>query len=179
MKFSDKLSKFKFSLRSHWPWPICLILLSFILNAGLVELPNLQNQDRELKNKINAQESALVQNEKSPKILSSQNLSAQLPDFERLSLITKDLHTLSEQNGLTISDAAFKPIGAVANTKINQMEIAVRLKGTYLPLKNILASLLANHDGLALEFISIQRSRATDLITDIEFRLSFYYRNQK
>ena len=171
------LSIFRFS--SNWPWLLSLFLVCFIARLKFYDLPALRQQNSELENMISIQESSLVQNETSPKILNNQNLAAQLPKFERLSHITKDLHTLVEESGLSLSDATFKPTTKIASYAIKKMDISVHLKGGYLPLKNVVATLLTNHEGLALDFLSAQRNRATDLITDFEIRFSFYYQDQQ
>ncbi len=164
------------SLYSSWPWLLSVPLLCFTAYLKFSELPVLRQKNGKLADQINAQASTMLRNKISPDRISPRPLAAQLPPFERLSQVTRDLHALAEENGLTISDATFKPAGKNGDDHIQKMEMGLRLKGGYLPLKNALAALLAKHDGLALEFLSVQRSRATDLVADAEVRLGFYQR---
>ncbi|WP_300753638.1 GspMb/PilO family protein, partial [Janthinobacterium sp.] len=106
-----------------------------------------------------------------------QNLPALLAGFDSLSLVMADLQALAAQNGLLVSDASFKPaIGNQADAAIGRVEVNARVKGAYLPLKKTLAAMLAAHAGLALESLSLQRTRASDVVADIDVRFTYFYR---
>lgn len=106
----------------------------------------------------------------------SPNLSAQLAPFTRFGAVADDLQALSAQNGLVLSEATFQPVSTMVNTDIGRMEIVGRLKGGYPAFKKTVAALLATHDGLALESLSILRGRSTDTVMDIDVRFSYFYR---
>ncbi len=105
-------------------------------------------------------------------------LRSQLPGVDHLNNIAGDVQALIVQNSVYLTDASYKPLDTLANGQIGRVEIDMRLKGAYPQVKKVLASLLASHEGLSLDSLSIRRNRSTDAIQEIELRLSLYYKTQ-
>jgi len=167
-----------FVIHLHWPWLVSLALLCLVVEMMAVELPAMQTKREAIRtHEINLKEQ-LTQVSQVSALQQSDHLSSQLPTFERLSIVTHDLHTLAQENGLILSDATYTTVGGPETFDIRKIDIDVRLKGTYLPLNKMLGTLLASHDGLSLESISIRRTRAIDTVSEIEVQLALYFRTQ-
>ncbi len=180
MLFPRSFPQFRWSPRLHWPWLAALALLCFSLSMYLLELPALRAQNEGLAQQIHILETQLRVPQKAALHDPSLDLNKQLASFDRLTIIVKDLHTLATQNGLNLSEASYKLMDDGAGSisadtdDIGRIEIQARLSGNYVPLKSTIANLLAAHDGLALESLSLRRNRSTDLAMEIDLRLSFF-----
>lgn len=180
MKLPSLINYFRFSPALHWPWLAGFAVLCFAAVVSLGELPALRLQNSDLERQIKSLEaqSRKVAADSSVASKSSFDMRAPLADQNRLSVIANDFQAAAVKNGLTLSDVVYKPVEGASITGVGSMEIDVNLKGTYLPLKKMLAELLASHDGLALESVSLRRHLSTDSVLDIEARFTFFYRKR-
>ena len=175
MQFKQ-LARWRFSVRLHWPWLAAAMVFSAAAWLASVELPAQRAASTAAAGKVRVLE-AQLRTQTAAAVALPQDLAAQLAGFDSLSLVEADLQALAVQNGLQMSDAAFKPSGAnQVDARIGRIEISARAKGAYLPLKKTLATLLATHPGLALESLSLRRARAADVVMDIDLRFTFFYR---
>lgn len=176
MRFLKKISQLRLSTRQHWSWLTAGVVLCGSSWLAFSELPAQSTDNKAAAAKVNMLEAQLRAQAAVAAAL-PQNLPAQLAGFDSLSRVTADLQALAAQNGLLMSDAAFKLAGDnQADARIGRVEINARIKGTYLPLKKTLATMLSTHDGLALESLSLRRARAADVVMDIDLRFTFFYR---
>lgn len=176
MRFLKKLSQFRLSTRQHWSWLTASIVLCGSSWLAFSQLPAQSTDNKAAAVKVRMLEAQLRAQAAVTSAL-PQDLPAQLAGFDNLSLVTTDLQALAAQNGLLMSDAAFKPAGDnQADARIGCVEINARIKGAYLPLKRTLATMLSTHDGLALESLSLRRARAADVVMDIDLRFTYFYR---
>lgn len=176
MRFLKKLPLFRFSARQHWPWLAAGVVLCGAVWLTFSELPAQHAENKAASGKVHMLEDQLRAQAAVTATL-RQDLPAQLAGFDSLSLVIADLQALAAQNGLVISDAAFKLAGdRPADARLGRVEINTRIKGAYLPLKKTLAVVLATHDGLALESLSLRRARAADVVMDIDLRFIYFYR---
>lgn len=176
MYFLKKLPQFHFSASQHWPWLAAGAVLCCSVWLAFFELPTQRTDNKTSAAKVQLLEAQLRAQATDP-VAARQNLAAQLPGFDSLSLVTADLQSLASQNGLLMSDASFKPAADnQAAAGIGRVEVNARIKGAYLPLKKTLAALLATHGGLALDSLSLRRARASDIVMDIDVRFTYFYR---
>jgi hypothetical protein len=175
----SSILQFHFSARLHWPWVAGLALLGFAAAVNLGQLPGLRLQTKALERQAASLQAQLRAPIPARPGEQAPNLRAQLATLERLSVVTSDLQALASTNRLELLDANYKPIGETANAQIGRIEINARLKGTYPALKKAIDSLLALHEGLAMESMSVRRQRATDTVVDVELRFTYFYRNEE
>jgi len=176
MYFLKELKQFRLSAREHWPWFATGAVLCAAAWLLFSELPAQRTENKTAAAKVQMLEAQLRAQATDP-VAARQNLAAQLPGFDSLSLVTADLQSLATQNGLLMSDASFKPAADnQAAAGIGRVEVNTRIKGAYLPLKKTLATMLATHGGLALDTLSLRRARASDIVMDIDLRFTYFYR---
>lgn len=177
-----QLARLLLSSRSHirlyWPWLMGVALLFSALVIHILEFPVLNTKNVSLEKRTRLLEAEIRQPvELTPKA-HVQNPTEQLAKFARVSIVTSDLQSVAAKNGLVLIDANYKPVDEIADADIGRMEIVSHVKGTYLALKTTIANMLAAHEGLALDSISIRRNHSTDVILEIELHFSFFYRKQ-
>ncbi len=163
-------------LRTYWSWFLGAGVLCFTAVLAFYALPAIQTQNDVLERQIRSlqrQQRALAA--ASP-LRQPQDFDAHLGAFGSLPALVNDLQAQAVKYKLILSDATYKPIDGAAGTDLGRMEIGVHLKGTYVPLKKMLAALFKLHEGLALQSLSVQRTRSTDSILDIDLRFNFFYR---
>lgn len=174
------LSIRSFSVADYSLWLVGLALLCITARISIVELPEMRLRNGQFGLHIQSLSSdvnALIQ----PATVVSQVLPdwyAQLAGRERIFVILADLQAKANKSAVVLSNANYKLQDVEWVETMGRSEISVNLKGAYIPLKKMLADLLATHDGLALEFVSLHRTRSTDSIMDIEVHFSFFYRKQ-
>ena len=170
------LPQLRFCAGQYWPWLAAGTILCCAAWLAISELPTQRADNKTAAAKVQMLEAQLRAQATDP-VAARQNLAAQLPGFDSLSLVTADLQSLADQNGLLMSDASFKPAtDSQAAAGIGRVEVNARIKGAYLPLKKTLATMLATHGGLALDSLSLRRARASDIVMDIDLRFTYFYR---
>ncbi len=92
--------------------------------------------------------------------------------------VARSLQELMQENGLLLSDVSYSPTAGAANVEVGRVEINAHLKSAYTPLKKAITGMLASHAGLALESVSMRRTRSTDALLDTELRFTFFYRKE-
>lgn len=142
---------------------------------GWVALSEVQQENAVLREKL-----AHTAAKASAAIGSFAVLNSPVPNYfhDDLSLVVKDIHQLSQQRGLAVSDAKYSRVDRAAITDIDCMRIETRVRGSYQELKNFLAEVLAAHDGLSLDSVSIRRGMAADAKVDVQLTFSLYYRKR-
>lgn len=160
----------------YWPWLAGLTLLCFSVVISFTQLPTNQLKNTTLKRQIQALEAQLRAPLIPGAIGKPQELLAHLETSDTLPALANDLQALAGQNGLMLSDAMYKPLNEVAKSDIGRIEINVHLKGSYLPLKKMIAAMLILHEGLALESLSMRRNRSTEAAMEMDVRFTFFYR---
>lgn len=170
------LRRLRFCAGQYWPWLAAGTILCCAAWLAISELPTQRADKKTAAAKVQMLEAQLRAQATDP-VTARQNLAAQLPGFDSLSLVTADLQSLATQNGLLMSDASFKPAtDNQAAAGIGRVEVNARIKGAYLPLKKTLSTMLATHGGLALDSLSLRRARASDVVMDIDLRFTYFYR---
>ena len=176
MRLSSLIPSFQFSPRQHWPWLLTVALAGGSALVALFELPQLQAQNHGLQRQVQSLSAQLKVGSAAPVNAPGLDLAPRLAGIARLSAISAELQVLAGKNGLVLSEASNKPLEDAVRGEIGRMEIAAHLKGAYPALKKTVAALLAGHDGLALESLSLRRSHSTDALIDIDVRFTFFYR---
>lgn len=176
MRITTVLSQYRFNLRYHWPWLIALTMLCVAVDLLIFEIPTQKLQHLDLLNAAKRSHQQLITLDSTNTPVATNQVTAHLAFFNRLTVVTNDLHSLSQENGLILTDATYKTVKAGNLADVGEVEITARLKGAYQPLKKMLGLLLASHDGLALNSISIRRLHANDPICDVELQLAFYFK---
>jgi Tfp pilus assembly protein PilO len=179
MPLTRSIPRFHFSARLHWPWVAGFALSGFAAAVSVGELPGLRLQAGALDRQAASLQAQLRTPIAAGRSGQGPNLRAQLATLDRLSVVTSDLQALASTNGLELLDANYKPVGETANAQIGRIDINARLKGSYPALKKAIDSLLALHEGLALESMSVRRQRATDTVVEVELRFTYFYRNEE
>ncbi|HYD82127.1 MAG TPA: hypothetical protein VEC06_20165 [Paucimonas sp.] len=178
MAFSRYVSQFRLSPRRHWTWLAGAALLCFSALVSVGESSRLRIQVGEQEAEIRSLEAQLRAPLSAGAVEKDAAWQARLAGFDRLATVAADLQALAAKNGVTLVDAAYKPIDESPASEIGRTEIVASMKGMYPALKKAVAALLASHDGLALDFISVRRGRSTDAVVEVELRFSFFYRKR-
>lgn len=169
----------RFPLRVTWPWLAGAVLLCFAAAASWSNLPDLRAQGTHVDQKIALLETALRARPTATQIANqSQDISGLLEAPERLSTVVHDLQDLAAHHGLALLDASYKPAANAARADIGKVEVNVRLKGAYQPLKKSIAGLLGAHKSLALESLALRRGTSIDAILEMDLKFTFYYRKR-
>lgn len=167
----------QFRPRNAWPWFASAALLCLIATASLNDLPALRAKGVDAERKIAALEMMLRSPLSTTRVTKhSQNIASGLETPERLSAVARDLQALATQHGLALLDASYKPADDVANPEMGKVDVSVRLKGAYQPLKKTIAALLSEHRSLALTSLALRRGASTDAVLEIDLIFNFYYR---
>lgn len=95
-----------------------------------------------------------------------------------LPAMTADMQALAQQSGLTVSGVNYKSVDGIVTSNFSRVDISAQFRGTYVPLKKFIATMLSTYDSLALESVIMRRDRPTDLMLDIELHWTLFYRKQ-
>ncbi|MES2298123.1 MAG: GspMb/PilO family protein [Pseudomonadota bacterium] len=164
--------------RANWPYVMAIALFFCAAGIMLIGLPKSRLQVGILNSRLAVLDRQLDSAVTRAMGNTALELRSQLPGVDHLNNIAGDVQALIVQNSVYLTDASYKPLDTLANGQIGRVEIDMRLKGAYPQVKKVLASLLASHEGLSLDSLSIRRNRSTDAIQEIELRLSLYYKTQ-
>lgn len=155
--------------RQRWLWCTAMLLL-VAAGAGSIQVDRLRGQHAAL-----AREFALLsgtgQQAATPPVQLRPRFA--LPSIGELSQVASDLQTVSQQHGLSVLDVSFSP-GPMASSGIARMNIKAHLRGSYAGAKRTLASLLATHDGMALDSIWIRRTDGEGSGVDVELHFTLF-----
>lgn len=172
----NSTSRLRFSVRLHWPWIAGCILLAWAAALSMGDIPALRREERALERELQALQAQL----RTPVVATtsgqSQDLRTALATLANLDIVTADMQTLASKHGVDLGEASYTHAGDTAGGRIGRVAIHARLKGAYPSMKKTLAELLALHQGLALESVSLRRNRAADAVLEIELRFTFFYR---
>jgi hypothetical protein len=179
MYFTNFPPKLRILPRLAWPWLAGLVLLCLAALSWLIQAPELRARDDGLDRRIALLELKLRTPLASAHLATqSQDIGARLETPERISAVARDLQAIATHNGIALLDASYKPDAHVENRDMGQVDIGVRLKGGYQPMKKTIAALLGMHESLALESLDVRRSNSTDAVLEIDLRFNFFYRKQ-
>lgn len=160
----------------HWPSVAFAALLCYLSVITLIFIPNARIQNKEVEQNFQQLKMNLSQIELSDHPDQLNPVRRKLASFNRLSAVATDLDKLALENDLRVTEVSCQPVEDAISKEIFRLQITVHLKGGYVAVKKIIAGLLAEHDGLALESISMERSNPTDLTSNVELGFVFYYR---
>lgn len=160
----------------HWLWIAFAVLSCYVSVIIFLFIPSSRVKNKELEQHIQKLKMNLSQIDLSDHPDQLNPVRSKLATFNRLSAVVNDFTNLALENDLQLIDMNFQPVDDAISKEIFRLEITVHLKGGYASVKKIIAGLLAEHDGLALESISIERSNPTDLISNVKLGFIFYYR---
>lgn len=107
---------------------------------------------------------------------SQDGLRNQYSEFEKLSTLLPDLQSILCRTGLITFDITSRPIETREKSIFGQVQLNIRIKGTYREIKIALSKLLELRESLTLDAVTFRRARSTDLLLDAEVRMTFYYR---
>ncbi len=167
---------FKFFLFFKNKYFLIFILLTLCSLIGFLKLSQSRSAIESLEKQIRSRQLEANSSTESDGGNSPERRFFQFSSLENLTLVSGDMQRFGTQNGVAVSGATFKPVGDLHNKDIGRMEINARLKGPYPALKKTVTELLAGHEDLALEAMSVHRDRATDTVVDGDLRLTFFYR---
>ena len=106
--------------------------------------------------------------------LHAANLPSQLSGD--MSPLLRDFHEFALQQDLTVAEARYTPSESRNDAGLARSRIDAKVRGSYAGVKRFTASLLAAHDGLALDSLSIRRGSAADPKLDVQLIFSLYSR---
>lgn len=90
--------------------------------------------------------------------------------------LLRDFHQFSLQQDLTVAEARYTPAESRNDAGLARSRIDVKVRGSYVGVKRFTANLLAGHDGLSLDSLSIRRASAADPKLDVQLVFSLYSR---
>ncbi|WP_229215524.1 type 4a pilus biogenesis protein PilO [Duganella sp. CY15W] len=128
------------------------------------------------------QQDAVELNRQRARLASSAGLAqqhaAQLPSqlSGDMSPLLRDFHEFALQQDLTVAEARYTPSESRNDAGLARSRIDAKVRGSYAGVKRFTASLLAVHDGLALDSLSIRRGSAADPKLDVQLIFSLYSR---
>ena len=167
---------FKLPWRLSWMGLLGIVMLFLTTGVRLFVLSELIENNNALEIQITKQHALLKTLTGHVKNENTSDLPAHLAKFERLATIVGDLQSQAQMNGLTLSDVTYQPDHHPNKAEIGNVTILAHFKGSYGGLKKCLSTILVAHEGFGLNSISIQRNRASDVINEMEGRMTFYYR---
>jgi hypothetical protein len=105
--------------------------------------------------------------------------AALLPALATASAINRlndDLHAQAASHQLTVT-AAITGERQQLTAQLGRVDVTVKLRGTYSQFKDMLGMLLAAHNGLAVQQMTIRHLRPADPVVDVDLQMSYFYRN--
>lgn len=84
------------------------------------------------------------------------------------------MHALASRSGMVIDAVASNQILSIPDSFAESARLTVNARGSYVALKATLSELLAMHPTIAIEALTVRRVRSTDIVTDIEIRLTYF-----
>jgi hypothetical protein len=158
-------------------WLAVLLFTVLAACVNILMLSQLRAEIGKRQGQLAAVEGRLVEpNDGSGSAHTNKSLAKTIAGFEGLSGVVQQLNTLSSQNSVALEVATYRVIGVVAGASTGKVQIASHMKGSYAAAKSVIAGLLASNEGLALEYLAIQRVHATDTALDVDVKFAWFYR---
>lgn len=100
----------------------------------------------------------------------------QFPSKKVLKAILIDMNQLADQGALTASQSAYRYVDKQPLAALGQVEITAPVQGAYTQVKRYVQTLLNKYPTLALQDVSMQRSKVSDPNVIADMRWVFFYR---
>ncbi|MCU6498282.1 GspMb/PilO family protein [Rugamonas sp. A1-17] len=154
-------------------WYLASLLICGGLVAGWNSLATLRAQNARLHGAVERATAAVRSGGVAGNMPASE-LPALLPGD--VSQLLRDMHQFAQRRDLAIAEAKYTPAEQAGDSGLQRIRIDARARGNYAELKNFLADVLAAHEGLSLDGMSIRRGTPADAKVDVQLTLSLYYR---
>jgi hypothetical protein len=159
-------------------WAVGATCLCVGLGIGFYAVPLALSLHADRTAKINALVEKIAVAPDLPAGVVQGPLRERLSEFRRLPAVLTDLGAVASRSGVAVLDVTSRPNGTKEQSTVGQVQINARTKGSYKSLKSMVSQLLATHEGLAFDALTLRRARATDPLLDSELRFTFYYKSK-